>query len=172
MFFWRRGNLSMPTELSLSDQALRQAFLVEEQQVRIDTGKIACLLVIVLMPVGVTLDFFIYPDQLKEFLILRLLCSVLVGAVLMLHYTAFAKRYYWAVGLPIVLLPSFFIACMIAVAPSRGWPASPYYAGLNLVMLAVSSVGHWSLIESLAAVGSVTLMYLCASALRTTPESV
>ena len=162
----------MPTETPLSDQDLKQAFLLEERQVRIDTGKIACLLVIVLMPVGWTLDKFVYPEHVPTFLMLRLLCSAMVGVVLLLHYTSFAERYYWAVGLPIVLLPSFFMACMIAVAPARGWPASPYYAGLNLVMLAVSSVGHWSLIESLAAVASVTLMYLCASALRTTPESV
>ena len=44
--------------------------------------------------------------------------------------------------------------------------AGPYYAALNLIMLAVSAVGHWSLLETGLAVGSVIGMYLLACLAR------
>jgi signal transduction histidine kinase len=148
----------------------KHEFVLNEQQVRVNTGKIACILVIILMPFGASLDYFVYPGLLPWFFILRLGCSALVGVIWMLHHTAFAKRCYWAVGLPIVLAPAFFISWMIYLAPEKDWPSSPYYAGLNLIMLAVSSVGHWSLAESCVAVVSVIVMYLGAAFLRRTPE--
>lgn len=142
----------------LQSAGFREAFLAHEQQVRISTGRLACAMVFVLMPFGVTLDFFVYNTHVVEFLQLRLLCSVLVAFVWLLHSTPLAKKFYPAVGLPIVLLPAFFITWMVYKTDA----VSPYYAGLNLVMLAVSAVGHWSVPETLAAVASVMVMYFCA----------
>ena len=64
----------------------REAFLEAERQVRINTGKLACALVVVLMPFGAILDYFVFgygpnpsfPEVLVPFLGLRLLCSALV----------------------------------------------------------------------------------------------
>ena len=134
------------------------AFLAHEQQVRISTGKVACALVFFLMPFGVTLDFFVYPEHVAEFFKLRLLCSALIVGVWLLHSTALARKHYPVVGLPIVVLPAFFIALMVY----RTDAVSPYYAGLNLILLAVSAVGHWSVLETLMAVASVIFLYLCA----------
>jgi two-component system, sensor histidine kinase PhcS len=134
----------------------RDAFLTDEQQVRISTGRLACVLVFVLMPFGVLLDHFVYPDYAPMFLKLRLLCSLLIMGVWALHSTPIARKCYPVVGLPIVILPAFFITCMIHIADS----ASPYYAGLNLIILAVSAVGHWSFSETFLAVGFIIIMYL------------
>jgi signal transduction histidine kinase len=152
----------------------RAAFLANERYVRIDTGKLACALVVVLMPFGVSLDYFVYPEHLWEFFKLRLLCSLLVSGVWALHYTDVARRRYPLVGLPIVLLPAFFITWMAyrASDPTAAYhdeprgDAGPYYAGLNLILLAVSAVGHWSMAETLAAVLSVIFMYLVAGFAR------
>jgi signal transduction histidine kinase len=138
--------------------AFRESFLAHERQVRISTGKLACALVFVLMPFGVTLDFIVQPRQVPYFLELRLLCSALIMIVWALHFTPLARRHYPVIGLPIVLLPAFFITKMVYELNA----VSPYYAGLNLIMLAVSAVGHWSVAETLAAVGSVIFMYFCA----------
>src|SRR6266481_623404 len=146
----------------------RAAFLANERQVRINTGKLACALVFVLMPFGVSLDYFVYPEHLWEFFKLRLCCSLLITGVWALHYAPVARKRYPVVGLPIVLLPALFITWMAyrvsdPTAPYHNEPrgdAGPYYAGLNLIMLAVSAVGHWSMMETYAAVGSVILMYL------------
>ena len=53
---------------SLKQAEFREAFLANEQQVRINSGKLACALVFFLMPFGVILDYFVYPDHLVEFL--------------------------------------------------------------------------------------------------------
>jgi hypothetical protein len=95
------------------DPEFKQAFLDHERQVRINTGKLACALVVVLMPFGVLLDFAVYPDKAGYFFILRLLCSVLVAIVWLLHGTAWGRDHYRVMGLPIVMLPAFFIAFMI-----------------------------------------------------------
>ncbi|HEX4265357.1 MAG TPA: ATP-binding protein [Verrucomicrobiae bacterium] len=151
-----------PDEQLLQQTEFREAFLSHEQQVRIRTGKLACALVFFLMPFGVTLDFFVYPDHVAAFFRLRLLCSLLVAVVWALHFTSVARKQYPLVGLPIVLLPAFFITLMVYQTDA----VSPYYAGLNLIMLAVSAVGHWSVLETLLAVGSVIVMYLFAYVAR------
>src|ERR1035438_8665973 len=135
-----------------------EAFLANEREVRISTGKFACTLVFALMPFGITLDYFVYPEHLIEFLKLRILCSLLIVGVWLLHSTPIARKHYPVIGLPIVILPAFFITWMVFKTGS----ASPYYAGLNLIMLAVSVVGHWSMLETFLAVSSVIIMYLAS----------
>ena len=143
-----------------NDPEFKQAFLDNEREVRINTGKLACALVVVLMPFGVLLDYAVYPDHVGYFFRLRLLCSVLVGIIWLLHRTAWGRNHYEALGLPIVMLPAIFIAFMIFVTDGT---SSPYYAGLNLVLLAVSAVGHWSFRDTMISVTSVILMYFGAS---------
>jgi len=150
-------------ELARSQSAeFRAAFEAREQQQRANTGKVASALVLFLMPAGVILDYAVVSNAEHRlvFLILRLVCSALAGVLWFLHTTTFGKRHYKTLGLPIALLPAFFIACMICLdAQAR----VSYYAGLNLVLLAVSVVVHWDLRESLLAVAGVLLMYLVAS---------
>jgi len=146
-----------PPSPTLDPEEFRQAFLANERQVRIDTGRLACALVFVLMPLGTTLDYFVYPQLWSEFLRLRLLCSVLIVGVWLLHSTPLARKHYPVVGMLIVILPVLFMSWMIYRTQGA---ASPYYAGLNLVLLAVSAVGHWSMMETYFAVGSVLLLYL------------
>jgi two-component system sensor histidine kinase PhcS len=140
--------------------AFRSAFAANEQQELISTGKVACALVVFLMPLGTVLDHYVYPDpdRFIKFLVLRLICSLLVGIIWILYFTPFGEKHYRALGLPIAWLPSFFIAWMIYDAPDPAF--SPYYAGLNLVLLAISVVVHWSTFQSILAVGGVHLMYL------------
>jgi signal transduction histidine kinase len=143
-----------------NDPEFKQAFLDNEREVRINTGKLACALVVVLMPFGVLLDYAVYPDHVGYFFRLRLLCSVLVGIIWLLHRTAWGRNHYETLGLPIVMLPAIFIAFMIFVTDGT---SSPYYAGLNLILLAVSAVGHWSFRDTMISVSSVILMYFGAS---------
>ena len=146
----------------------REAFLEAERQVRINTGRLACVLVIVLMPFGLILDYFVYPEWLGEFLQLRLACSALVIGIWLLHSTRLAHRHYPLVGMPIVILPALFITWMVYRTEGA---ASPYYAGLNLILLAVTAVGHWSLLESVVAITAVILIYVSANLSRGYPES-
>ncbi|MCU0782646.1 MAG: ATP-binding protein [Verrucomicrobia bacterium] len=153
----------MPDTTTMEQLAgLRAAFVEHERQVRISTGRLACWLVIFLMPLGTIADWFMYPDRMGDFLKLRLLCSFLVVGVWLLHSTPLARKHYPVVGMPIVLLPAFFMMWMVFSTANLklGGAASPYYAALNLILLAVSAVGHWSMRETFFAVGSVLCMYL------------
>src|SRR5208337_5149434 len=105
----------MPENATLNNAEFRAAFLANEQQVRINTGKVACALVIALMPAGIVLDLAVYPDQLLRFLGYRLFCSLLAVGLFFLHKTRFGEKHYQYLGLPIALLPAAFISLMIHV---------------------------------------------------------
>src|SRR5688500_10261817 len=111
------------------------------------------------MPAGSLLDYFVYPEQFRTFFGIRVLCSLAAGIIwLMLPADLGRGSTGWS-GVIVPLLPAVSIAWMIAV--EEGF-ASPYYAGLNLVLLAVGAVLHWTVKESLIAVFLVLVMYIAA----------
>ena len=150
-----------PNAPSQHGEEFHQAFISRERQDRIRSGKVACALVMFLMPAGVILDLWVYPERVREFFQLRLICSVVAAAWWSLHQTSFGLQHYRLLGVPIAILPGFFIAWMISVTEG---PASPYYAGLILVLLAVNAIVHWSTVESLLALAVLYLFYLVACA--------
>ena len=138
----------------------QEAHRAHERQQRINTGKVASALVVFLMPAGVALDYVVYERELIPFLWIRLFGSALGAVLWILHASSFGQKHVRWLGLPIAFVPAFCIAWMIY---RTGDPVSPYYAGLNLVLLAVSVVARWNFIESLLAVAGVTLMYFLAA---------
>ena len=128
--------------------------------VSVRNSKVACALVIALMPAGVVLDYFVYKQYLPQFLGLRLTCSALAILVwLGLRRPNLSKPQARLLCMGWYVLPAFFISWMIM---STEGAASPYYAGLNLVILAVCIVIQATLKESLVAVSLIVLMYLAA----------
>jgi len=160
---WRSAIPREADPARAADPEFRAAFVAEDRRERLRIGKLGCALVIFLMPLGFLLDAEVYEPRLIPFLGLRLLCSLLTCGLLFLHYTAWGERHVFWLGPPIALLPAACIAVMIGV--TEGFQ-SPYYAGLNLVLIAVNVVARWTVGESLGITGAVVLMYLaaCASA--------
>jgi len=155
------------------DPEFRAAWQANEREVRIRTGKLACALVIVLMPVGAVLDRLVFGHFDAMFLGLRALCSLLVGGVLALHYLNFTVGYYRMLQQLIVILPAACMSLMIYLINNGIVDAdseyqsgflnfSPYYAGLNLILVALSAVGHWNFRDSLMSVTWVIGLYLLA----------
>jgi signal transduction histidine kinase len=142
---------------------LRRAFADYERRVTIQNSKVGCLLGILFMPAGVSLDYFVYRDQTPFFLQLRLLCSLLLGAVWWLFRTPLGLRHYRLLGLIEVSLPVFFIAWMIYATEGA---ASPYYAGLNLVIMGAGIVLRWTLQDSLWVLLIALGLYLMACRLH------
>ena len=139
---------------------IRQAFREYDRQATVANFKVACVLGMVLMPAGFILDKFVYPDKVWDFLKLRFLCSLLIGAFLSTLLTHFGRRHYRAFGIMLFMLPASFIAWMIYATQGA---ASPYYAGLNLVLLVLAFVLHWTFWESFIATALVIVLYLLAS---------
>ena len=95
----------MPDTLTIRQPEFSAAFKAHEAQVRVSAGKVASALVAILMPAGVSLDYFVIQSQPHRFyfLWLRILCSILAGFLWYLHMTSFAKKHYKVLGLPLSL---------------------------------------------------------------------
>ncbi|MDB6021080.1 MAG: Integral rane sensor hybrid histidine kinase [Pedosphaera sp.] len=142
-----------------ADAEILGAFKTYEERERITHTKVGCALVVTLMPAGSLLDSFVYHDLLGPFFVIRMICSACAAGIWLFLYTELGRRSSKWLGVIVPVLPVVFIAGMIAV--KEGF-ASPYYAGLNLVLLAVGAVLHWTLIESVVAVFLVLLIYIAA----------
>ena len=69
----------MTRDARLNDPGCRAAYMTNERQQRIKTGKVASALVGVLMPVGFSFDLAVYNHRSGFFLALRLFCAVLAS---------------------------------------------------------------------------------------------
>ncbi len=125
--------------------------------------KVGCVLGMVLVPSFAMLDFVVYKQHAWEFLAVRLACSVSIGLFLAVLLTQFGRKHYRALGVSMVTLPGAAISYMIWQTQGVN---SPYYAGLNLVLLVVGFVLRWTYRESLIAVLLVLAEYLLACALN------
>jgi two-component system sensor histidine kinase PhcS len=158
---------SEPTSLEASKQVPEPEY---ERQIMVRHLRVGCYLVMVLMPVGFLLDYAYYYHDYEArwlFLIFRLTCSLILVPIPGLLRSEFGLRHYQGVGLFVALLPSFFICWMIF---EREGPSSPYYAGLNLVLLAIAFVLRWSVPLSLITLSIITFMYVGACALHGFPK--
>jgi signal transduction histidine kinase len=153
----------MTAEPKINPAELRSAFTAYERDVRIRNYKVGCILAFIFMPAGASLDFFVYPQKVFEFLKLRLICSLLLGGIwCLLHFKPHLK-FYRLLGSLVALLPLFFISWMIYDTTG---PASPYYAGLNLVMLGAAILLRWTLVDSIFVFFLSLCAYLAACLLK------
>jgi len=153
---------------TLTPFELRDAFAVYERQVRINNYKVGCVLGFIFMPAGASLDYFVYRDHLGDFLRLRLLCSALLAVIWFLFQSKIGIRFYRFLGFVMAFLPLAFISWMIKATDG---PNSPYYAGLNLVMLGAAIVLRWTLVDSILVFISSLGTYLAACLLSNAPSS-
>jgi two-component system sensor histidine kinase PhcS len=147
----------------MADAVIVEAFRSYEAQQRIANTKVGCALVVTLMPVGSTADYFIYREKLWSFFWLRVACSAIGTIIWAFLLTDKGRKSSKWLGVIVPLLPVVFLAWMISVTDGF---ASPYYAALNLVLLAVGAVLHWTLWESIFAVFLVLLMYIGAGVIH------
>src|SRR5436853_7658561 len=131
----------MPSRTPIQPE-LQRAYLDYERALAIDKCRVACLLGVVFMPGGFLLDYFMYRDWLWPFFGLRVLCSLLLGILWWLFGTNWGRQHYKPLGMVEVSLPLFFISWMIFEADGA---ISPYYAGLNLVLMGAGIVLRWTL---------------------------
>jgi len=143
----------------VNPQDVKTAFAEYDKKVRISNSRLGAIWAMILMPAGITLDYLVYPNQVWEFFILRVLCSVCVWGVRALFNTEFGDRNYRFLGMLWYMLPAFFISGMIYASDEV---TSPYYAGLNLVLIGAGLFLPWTYFENLLASLLVTIMYASA----------
>jgi signal transduction histidine kinase len=112
------------------------------------------------------MDYFMYHEKWPDFLKLRIACGVLTGLVWAwfkspwpCHRRIFGVT--WFMG------PLMMILWMIYTIPD---PLSPYYAGLNIILLAMGLISPWTYRQNLFITIFVLGMYVVVSFARKIPQ--
>ena len=119
--------------------------------------RVGTVLIALLMPFGSLLDWLTNPGHLAEFFYLRIGSSVVSFGLLALSYAPWAIRYTQALTLATPLPAAAAIAVMIL---ELGGYASPYYAGLNLLILGIGVGYTWRVRETVTAAVLIVAMWL------------
>lgn len=142
-----------------SEAVVRDAFQRADFQMRVRQSKIGCILLLALVPAGITLDYFVYPEHLLEFFLIRLFCDVLIAGILLLHYVPMGRRYVRLLTLSWLMSAVVMIAYMIYATEGE---ASTYYAGITLVIVAIGILLPLTLAEVVMFSVAAIAVYLVA----------
>jgi two-component system sensor histidine kinase PhcS len=137
----------------------REAYLAHERELTLRKTRLGCALGAAFVPLFAGLDHYMYPEKTREFFVARLICAVLMAAFYPVLDTRFGRKYFRLQGIAILLLPSATISWMIFATEGA---ASPYYAGLILVMMFLAVLLDWTFWQSVASVVLVWALYLAA----------
>lgn len=121
--------------------------------------RIGVLLSCVLLPLGAVVDMVMYPKRWQEFLIGRFLFGGVMFIVSLLIYTSWGARWHRTLGVLLAMVPA---SCMVWIIRETERSQSPYYAGLNLVLLAIGLLLRWNTVQSVVATVAVVFIYIIA----------
>ena len=165
----------MPEFKLQNREEIQKAFQENERKVWISNFRVACILAFVFVLAGNSLDWLVYNHDVYKrdhtpliFLGYRLICCALLLFIWWLVQTPVGARHYRILGLLLPALPSICDALMIN--QSQG-AVSPYYAGLNLVLLGAAIILRWTFVDSVIVFIEVLCCYVIACALYPIPPN-
>jgi PAS domain S-box-containing protein len=112
---------------------------------------------IILFPLLGIMDFFATPANFSKFALYRLIITLLLTILYILNKQKINRNYQYAIILTGTALSAITIELMIF---SHGGHRSPYYAGLNLTIIAVLGFIPVNIVVALIGVGIVYMIYL------------
>lgn len=133
---------------------------------RLDFSRGGAYTGIVLILLGVGLDYGLYPKQQWSFAVGRIVCALLIFLVVLILRTEWGKARIQILTFVWLMMPQTMIAWMISSTEGAN---SIYYAGLNLAIFASGIVLPFSVWQNLALSTFSLLLYIWACA--THPES-
>ncbi|HEX8604395.1 MAG TPA: HAMP domain-containing sensor histidine kinase [Pseudoduganella sp.] len=134
---------------------VRGSYAMELSGFHLVQSRACAVTVIVLVLLGVVLDFAVYPDQMARFAAFRVVTSIGILAGLGMLYTAFGRRHVHAITFVWLTFPQLMIAWMIHVTQGE---ASLFYAGIILTLFAVGTLFPVGYMYTLA-FGMLTLLF-------------
>lgn len=147
------------TNLRETDEELRKAFREYESGVAYDNARRTAVFSAVFMLLASSLDWVIIRDKALEFLLIRAVCSALVGVIFFSLGRNRNPKRVKILAQGITLLPLISMCMMIAVTEGGD---SAYYAGLNLILVGLSLLLRWSFWNTLGMVLSTFICYTAA----------
>lgn len=150
----------MPDASPVLAGGLKGNFQAYEQDIRVRNYQLCGILAVVFMLAGSTLDWVVFQEEgVKRFFPARVLSAIVSILVWLALNTAWGKRLHRLLGLLMAMPLIVGIAWMIY---AKGGAESPYYAGLNLVMLGAAILMRWTLEDSILVVVLTMASYLLA----------
>ncbi len=125
------------TTVEVEPLSLQASFEGEECRLRVRFARIGAVLAILLVPSGAILDFLIYRQDWGRFLQIRLLCVLVLLPIAGMLYSRWAERFGMVLAHLLGIVPALAICGIIYQADG---PYSSYYAGLMLIMIAVTQL--------------------------------
>ncbi len=140
--------------------SLKGTFQAYEQDIRVRNYQLCGILAAIFMVAGSSLDWVVFGwDGVRNFFIARVLSAVVMMVIWGILNTAWGKRMHGLLGLLMSLPLIVSISWMIYAKEGAD---SPYYAGLNLVMLGAAILMRWTLQDSIIVVVLTVSAYLLA----------
>ncbi len=142
-------------------RALLTAYREQQDQLIVRRLRIACVLSIIIVPLALSMDWVEYRWLVPIFAVNRLGCCLVLGAVLVLLHNSRAPRQSHVLAQIWVQVMLGYNALMILLSDGV---LSPYYAGINLVVLGACLLLPWTFEENFVACLASFLWYLAACA--------
>ena len=139
--------------------AVLEAYQKADRDLRLRYSKIACILAIVLVPAGSSLDYFVYPDFLDIFVIARLICSAFLLIALVLFFTNLSRNSVIALTLLCILSVQLTMSFMIFWVDGA---QSSYHLGLLLIIFLIGTLLPLSFQEVTLSILVGILLYIIA----------
>ena len=150
----------------MSDPQFQKAY---EAQNRADYVTNATIATVIQIPLNLAcsfMDFVMYPHEAPLFLKVRIGCALLVSLTWLrfkLHRNPDQEKF----GIVWIMCPLVMILWMVYMA---GDPYSPYYAGLNIILLGMGLLTPWAYWQNLLITLFVLAMYVAISLGARKPE--
>lgn len=138
------------------DPEYRNAFETALAEKNVKSLRYLSVLAAVFVPLYLILDNFQAPDFLREFFYIRMYISLFSIVTLFISFTKIGKLKHELVASCLVLTIGIGIAFMVHCL---GGYKSPYYAGINLVVLATGVLFTWKPVTSIATFSTILLSY-------------
>lgn len=146
-----------PEDLSDFGWKLMQA---EDRRFTLRNLKLMAVMAAGMVSFFAVLDHFAYPEYVALFAALRWTFASFIMILLLMAGSRIGKRYFRLFTVVLPLIPSLFVCIVVFVTRD---PATEYYAGLSLCIVAIGFLFHWTYREALMVSVSVLLLYLGAS---------
>ena len=140
----------------MTDQSeLRKQYLLANAADRCQRSRIGCVVALIALPMGTSLDLVLYPELLSELTLIRYISLVVVGLILFFHRFDWFRENIFVTGFAMPFTVAISMCLMIAT--TEGF-AGPYYAALCLLIVGVSLLLPFTLSDAI-----VLLVFTMAS---------